>query len=177
MTRNVGILADTIQAHPNLRIETEHLRIIPGTLELWEAERGERNYFAELLRARVPENWPPPLVPDPSEGGWWTWYVVARGGSEAEEVLVGSGGMKGWPALTGEIQLGCSFLLEFQALGYGTELIRALTRWSLEQPNVRHVFAEIHRDHEAAREVLNRVGFVRVGKGAAENLDRFKYHQ
>ena len=175
MTVSTGILAMDVQIPEDLRIETDRLEIIPGTLALWDAERDDRKRFAELLNARVPENWPPPPAPDPSEGGWWSWYFVARNPSGSERVLIGYGGVKGWPALTGDVQLGCSFLPEFQADGYGTEGVGALTRWALQQPSVKRVFAEISIDNEAARGILAAIGFVKVGEGGSENLVRFKY--
>jgi RimJ/RimL family protein N-acetyltransferase len=172
MTISPYILATAAQMSDDFRIETDRLEVVPGTLTLWDAERDNRKYFEELLRARVPESWPPPPAPDPGEEGWWTWYFIAR--TDSERVLVGLGGVKGWPTLTGEVQLGCSFLPEAQAHGYGTEGFGALTRWALEQPSVNCVFAEINMDNEPALGVLNHLGFVQVGKGADENLIRFK---
>src|SRR6476469_4442706 len=44
-----------------MKITTERLELIASTLELARAEIEDRDRFAQLLDARVPVDWPPPL--------------------------------------------------------------------------------------------------------------------
>jgi RimJ/RimL family protein N-acetyltransferase len=169
-----GLLLEEFNLPAESRIQTTRLRLIPGTSMLWHAEREDKSRFAELLGARVPETWPPPIVPDPSDGGWWSWYFLARESSAQEWVLIGLAGLKGWPSVNESVQMGCSFLPEFRDMGYGTEGVGALTRWALTQPNVKRVFAEIVIENKAAHVVLERVGYVKVGAGSEDSLVRFK---
>jgi RimJ/RimL family protein N-acetyltransferase len=174
MTYRSGVLSDDLHLPPDLSVSTDRLQLIPGTSALADAEREDRRRFSELLSARVPDNWPPEIVPDPHAGGWWTWYFVARETPDQGPVLIGVGGLRGWPAVDGSLQMGCSFLPEFRGHGYGTEGVRAITRWALMQSNVKRVFAEICLDNKPAHEVLKKVGFVQVGEGSEDKLVRFR---
>jgi len=57
------------------------------------------------------------------------------------------------------VQMGCTFLPEYQAQRYGTEAFGALSDWALSQPDVEQVSAEVNVGNAAAIGVLKRLGF------------------
>jgi hypothetical protein len=157
MTMGHGFLQRDFNLPADLKIETTRLRIVPGTRSLSDAEHTNPSHFSKLLSARIPESWPPDIIPDPAAPtGWWRWYFLIRESPDQESALIGVGGLRGWPAAEGSLQIGCSFLREFRDRGYGTEGVDALTRWALEQVNVKQVFAEICLDNKAAHDVLKK---------------------
>src|SRR2546423_15684979 len=91
-------------------IETTRLKLIPATVALARAAIGDRGEFARLLRASVPDNWPPETAADalplflgwleaaPDSVGWFGWYALVAGDEGATPVLVGGGGFLGPPA-------------------------------------------------------------------------------
>jgi ribosomal-protein-alanine N-acetyltransferase len=171
-----GFLPKDFQVPIDLHLLTDRMKLVPGTSALTHSEIENPSLFSELLAARVPEDWPPESVPDPSSpygDGWWVWYFLTHPQASEKSVLIGLGGLKGWPAVNGSVQLGCSFLPEYQKSGYGTEAVRALTEWALSQPSVKQVYADISTENPAAHGVLKSIGFVLAGEGAGENLTRF----
>ena len=161
MTSSRGALHIDWRLPDNFRMRTEHLDLIPTSPQLAGADWLERAALALHVGAPVPAEWPPTLVTDPSApdgAGWWDWYVVKRDAEGA--VLIGMMGIKGWPDVSQEVQIGCAFLPEFQRRGFGTEAVEALTSWALEQPNVRCVVAETPLENAGAATVLRKLGFV-----------------
>ena len=64
--------------------------------------------------------------------------------------------------------IGYGLAAPYRGHGYGTELVRALSRWLLRQPGVRHVVAQVEPDNAASRATLRRTGF------AADGPDRYR---
>src|SRR5437879_3061039 len=106
-------------------IETARLKLMPATVALARAEIGVRGEFVRLLRASVPDNWPPETAADalplflgwleaaPDSVGWFGWYALVAGDEGATPVLVGGGGFMG-PPRDGVVQIGYSVLPQFQ---------------------------------------------------------------
>ena len=175
MTVGRGQLHFDWQLPENFRIHTERLDLIPGSAQLATTEWRERETLSELLRVRVPDQWPPELVIDrrSSEGAaWWDWYVAKRELDQA--VLIGMTGIKGWPAVTGGVQVGCAFLPQFQGQSYGTEAVNGLTSWALTHPQVDRVIAETPIGNDAAGAVLRKLGFALSSSDEQEGLLRFE---
>jgi RimJ/RimL family protein N-acetyltransferase len=148
-------------------------------------ELRDRNQFARLLDAVVPDNWPPESTADalplflswleaaPDRTGWFGWYALIREANANGSVLVGSGGFMG-PPDAGVIQLGYSVLPQFQRLGYATEMVHGLVRWAFGQQGVEIVAAEIEWANPASVRVLEKAGFLAIGPTAAPIGTRFE---
>jgi ribosomal-protein-alanine N-acetyltransferase len=176
MTVSKGRLGETWADTPGLPVETDRLRLIPATSTTLASESSDRTAFAKAVGATVPDNWPPQpcLDPDSPDGAaWWIWYFVRRRTDGEEPVLVGFGGFKGWPAVTGAVQLGCAFLEQHQAKGYGTEAVHAMTQWALAQ-SVGRVVAEVPFGNTASIKVLTKLGFKPAGSQPDEKLLRYE---
>lgn len=166
-------------------IVTERLRLVPATLALARAELEDRDAFAALLDAHIPDAWPPQTVAEalplfalwlqaaPACGGWFSWYALARHEDGAASVLVASGGFIG-PPLDGEVAVGYAVLPQFEGRGYATEMAGALVDWALAQPRVERVIAETEWANPASVRVLSKLGFVRSGNARAAEGLRFE---
>ncbi len=169
-------------------IETPRLKLVPATLALARAEIGDRDAFARLVRASVPENWPPDSLADalpvflgwleaaPDRVGWFTWYALAAVTGEALPVLVASGGFMG-PPQEGSVDIGYSVLPQFQGQGYATEMVGGLVRWALGQPGVARVVAETEWANPASVRVLDKVGFAQVEPPIEAGAARFEFRR
>jgi len=163
---------------------TERLTLIPATVPLARAELADREQFARLLSATVPDNWPPESVVDalplflgwleaaPDAIGWFGWYALLRSETEPP-VLVGGGGLLG-PPQEGVVQTGYSVLPQFQKRGFATELVRGLIGWAFAHPEVTRIVAETEWANPASVRVLQKTGFVEVGPASEPGGTRFE---
>ena len=112
-----------------LELLTPRLRLIPFTAESAAASLEDRADFARVIRAHVPENWPPETLADvegmmasklaehPDQSGWWGWYIITKAGVVAERpTLIGSIGCSKWGA-EGHPHFGYGILPEFYLRG------------------------------------------------------------
>ena len=167
-------------------INTACLKLIPATVALARAEIRDRDEFARLLGALVPNNWPPETLVDalpvflgwleaaPDSVGWFGWYALATGDGTTTPLLVASGGFKG-PPQKGAVELGYSVLPQFQGRGYATELVCGLIQWVLEQPGVARIVAETEWANPASVRVLIKAGFARIGPALEPGGGRFEF--
>jgi RimJ/RimL family protein N-acetyltransferase len=163
-------------------IVTTRLTLVPATLAHAQAEIADRDTFAQLLGAQVPDNWPPEntidalplflewLTAAPQHSGWFGWYALAQ--EENATTLVAAGGFLG-PPQDGEICFGYSVLPQFEGRGYASELAAGLVRWALAQPIVKRIAAETEWDNPASERVLEKVGFVSAGSASTPEGARF----
>ena len=170
-----------------MKITTERLELVAGTLPLIEAELANRHRFAELLGAQVPANWPPPLNDAatmqwcerffkkyPDEVGWANWYFVLREGLGGERVVIGNGGFGGKPTADGMVEVGYSVVPEFQRLGYATEAVRGLIHWAFAHPEIVRIVAETYPESKSSIRVIQKNGFLFVGPGSEPGVIRYE---
>jgi len=85
-----------------------------------------------------------------------------------ELVAVGGMGFKdlpGEPGEAGTVEIGYDINPSYQGRGYATEMVRAAVAWALRQPTMRCVTAKCLEDNAASIRVLEKAGFVRIGRG------------
>ena len=166
------------------RVETARLVLVPGALELAEAELQDRARLAALLGARVPEEWPPESVRDAlpiilaharaggAPGPWSLgWYALWR--ADEPPTLCASVGFKGAPR-EGVVEIGYSVLPAFQRRGVATEMVRGLVAWAFAQrEGVVRVDATVEAGNAGSIGVLRRCGFVREDFDGASGLWRY----
>lgn len=154
-----------------MRIETSRLTLVAVTLEMIEAELGDRAGLALLLGAEVPLDWPPPLndentmrwtrdhlAANPDNGGWGTWYMLLRRDDE-DPLLMGVGGFKGKFVAPGTCEVGYSVMETHQKNGYATEFVTALTAWAFAHPEIDRVVAHTLPELTPSIRVLEKNGF------------------
>jgi len=90
----------------------------------------------------------------------WNGIIINRNGL----VPVGGMGFKGLPDESRTVELGYNVIPSYQGRGYATEMAQALVGWALGQPTVRRVTADCLEDNAASIRVLEKSGFVRIGR-------------
>ena len=81
------------------------------------------------------------------------WLVTLDG------VVIGDCGTVGPLEAGGEIEIGYGLAAEHRGLGYGTEVVAALSRWLRTRPGVMRVVAEVQARNVPSRRVLEHAGF------------------
>lgn len=160
-------------------IRTRRLDLVPATLALVDADLQSPEALARLLEAAVPASWPPGeydrsameffrarLSENPEAAGWYGWYAVHRPVEPPGAVLIGSGGYFGPPGTDGVVEIGYSIVPESRALGFATELVRALVSRAFSVPEVVRVIAHTTPTNLGSVTVLERCGFSLVGPGS-----------
>jgi ribosomal-protein-alanine N-acetyltransferase len=163
---------------------SRRLRTLAASIETVEAELQGPARLAELIDARVPDDWPPETLRDalplfrrwheehPDWTGWLDWYAVRR--DLAAPVLCGSAGFHGPPDDHGVVEVGYSVLPAHQRRGLATEMVGALVSWASTRPGVRGIDAETTADNPAATRVLERTGFRLIGPGPGPGSLRYR---
>lgn len=146
-------------------IETEHLRLIPFTLELMQTAVTDKVQLAEMLGVRVPDSWPGKafaealpffiqMMEQHPEAGTWDGLIVHI----ADHILIGDMRFKGGPNENGMVEIGYSIVPEYQGRGYATEMTRALIAWAFSHPDIKVVTTECLDDNFGSIRVLEKVG-------------------
>jgi [ribosomal protein S5]-alanine N-acetyltransferase len=167
------------------------MELVAATGALAHAAAFEFAGLGEMLRARVPSDWPPEIMRDVMEFfashaashehelGWGAWYLVSK--DTHGRVVVGTCGFKGPPKEDGSVEVGYSILPAFQRRGLGSEATRRLISWAFEGAvgagtgtggnwgRVERVYAETFPDpkYEASRRVMIKCGMSYAGSNAA----------
>jgi ribosomal-protein-alanine N-acetyltransferase len=166
-------------------VTTTRLKLVPASLAHVRAEINDREQFARMLSAAVPENWPPESAADalplflswleaaPDKTGWFGWYALLLDPEARLPILVGGGGFLGPPA-HGEVQIGYSMLPQFQQRGIATEMVAGLVGWALNHSEVTCIVGETEWENPASVQVLRKIGFAPLGTTNASGGMRFE---
>lgn len=161
---------------------TIRLTLYGATVSMARAAAHDVAQLAELIDARVPRAWPPPLMEDtlrftaetleahPEQAGWWAWYFVRT----EDRTIVGAGGLKGPPLLDGTVEIGYSLFEAFHLRGYGTEAAGGLIEWAFSHPEVTRVIAETYPELTASIRVMEKNGLRFSGPGSEDRVIRFE---
>lgn len=160
------------------------MTLVAATLELIEADLGDREKLAELLTAEVPDNWPPDLYERQAmqlallqlrdaveQVGWSFWYLLSRA-PEKPQVL-GICGFKGRPDEAGSVEIGYSVLNQYRLKGYATEAVTRLVGWAFSHHNVTEVCAETLPYLQQSIRVMEKNGFSFTGPGSEQGVVRY----
>jgi len=160
-------------------IRTKRLELVPATRQILESDTGDRTELARLLKAGIPQTWPPPLLDenvirefirmssDTAGPVFAAWYWVLDNPAPGSRVLIGNGGILGAESGPDTVVLGYSVLDEFQNRGYATEAVRALVPAILTLPGVRRIIATTYPDLGGSIRVLEKNGFQKTDRAPA----------
>ena len=135
------------------RIDTSRLVLVPASRELAQAI-----IEGDLSAVTPAEGWPHQGTLDGfgmalARGHAPGWLVTSDG------LVIGDCGMHGEPDDAGEVEIGFGLAAPYRGLGYGTELVTAVSEWLLEQRGVARVCAHAALDNWPSRRALERAGF------------------
>lgn len=83
------------------------------------------------------------------------WLVTVDG------VVIGECGTVGGVSGSGEVEIGYGLSAEYRGRGYGNEVVDALARWLISQPQVERVVARsVLAENVASRRALENAGFI-----------------
>jgi len=165
-----------------LPLLTPRLELIAASAAVCRAATGARATLAELLSARVPASWPPPLMADHLEGfarrieaepgleGWLPWYWVTR----QDRTLVGNGGFGARPALDGSAKIGYALVAEQQGRGFATEAVAGILEWAFAHSTLQRVVADTYPELTQSIRVLQKNGFRYSGPGRDDRTIRYE---
>ena len=160
---------------PELR--TTRLRLVPGTVELFDADPDEPDRLAALLGVTDLSDWPPSgsdydrdaievfraqLVADPTLVGWNSYYACWGA------TLVGCGGYFG-PPTAGAVEIGYAIGVPWRRQGLASELVEALIERA-SSCRVERVVAHTRPDNVASKAVLVANRFVEVTLDQPDHL-------
>jgi len=170
---------------PPLELRTDRLRLVAGSVGMFEAELAGPEHLKAMLEVHVPENWPPDLNDKTwtsfevsrmrgvdQDRGWWNWYIILDHRDEAE--LIGDCGFRGRPDEQGEVEISYAILPDFRQQGYATEAAAALTDWALADEQVRCVVADTFEGMTASQRVLEKIGYHHEGEGSDPGSLRYR---
>jgi ribosomal-protein-alanine N-acetyltransferase len=153
-------------------IETANLRLVPFDLRLMLAARAQdRAMVGEFLGCAVAPGWPSEGVLNQQLPGqikafehgtplkWLGRLMVLR----ARPTLIGVINLKGAPDEHGCVEIGYEVQQAFRRKGYASEAARALIGWCFEQQEVKVVHARTLKQNEPSQQMLQQVGFKRLG--------------
>jgi RimJ/RimL family protein N-acetyltransferase len=135
------------------RIEASRLVLVPVSRELAQAITA-----GDLSAVNPAEGWPHQGTLDGfrmalARGHTPGWLVTADG------LVIGDCGVHSEPDEHGVIEIGFGLAAPYRGVGYGTELVIAISQWLLEQPEVAQVCARAELDNWPSRRALERAGF------------------
>jgi RimJ/RimL family protein N-acetyltransferase len=137
------------------QIETRRLELVPLSIETARAILA-----GDLCVVESAEGWPHADTLDAlrmavkADTSWPVWLVTLGG------LVIGDCGTVGPVDQAGDIEIGFGLAAEHRGVGYGTELVQALSQWLLRQAGIRRVVArEVLADNTPSRRALERAGF------------------
>jgi RimJ/RimL family protein N-acetyltransferase len=160
---------------------------LPGSL--WPPEM-----FAEHLEALAQAT----VEGGDEELGWWCWAIVQHAEAIDEDDDTGDWiiePLEAGPRLVGlaiflgppipnpetdderEASIAIALIDDMTGYGLGTEALKALTRWALDPARGEHqpqrLFADVLTSMEAAKHMLRKCGFRRIGHGEEPGSEVF----
>ena len=150
-------------------LETEHLQLLPFSLELKKITLLEKAKLAEILGIHIPDSWPGPdltealpffieaMEKDPT-GHVWDGIIIHK----ADQVAIGGIGFHGGPDEEGMVEIGYSIIPEYQGHGYATEIALRFIDWAFQNQEIKVITAECLDDNIGSIRVLEKVGMHRL---------------
>jgi ribosomal-protein-alanine N-acetyltransferase len=141
-----------------MELETVHLRLV---LQSTEEVLAQIEAMSPANQAEVSPDWIAQLRAAPSPHPWTHSFAIVL---KASGTVIGSCGYKGPPSSDRVVEIAYGVNADQQGRGYATEAAEALTRYALENPQVRLVCAHTRPEENASTRVLTKCGFRQVGE-------------
>lgn len=136
-------------------IETKRLKIYTASKEQMESFISAQSIddlktaYTEMLNG---------CLAQPDKWEWYAiWMIELKNGTHIGELC-----FKGVDE-SGSVEIGYGIAEKYQGQGYGTEAVKAVVKWALEQNCVNCVTAEVDKENIASIRVLEKSGFRPTG--------------
>jgi len=154
-------------------IETERLNLFliepEDLITLFEEPENSRIYegkpftnpYRVLIDDKGPLAWRVPQVKlDPSLNIWFIRWIVLKSTSE----IVGSISFHAKPNEAGMIEIGLGISPKFQNNGYGSEALKGMWLWVIDQPEVSILRYTVSATNRPSIAIISKFGFTHVGQ-------------
>jgi ribosomal-protein-alanine N-acetyltransferase len=156
----------------NTGVTSDHLKLVPMTLELMEAlERRDLQSAQPMVGYRIPPQWPQGVV-----SVLRLRIAIARAQPETlpmllnamvlradPGVVVGRIGFHGPADETGMLEIGYEVFAAYRRRGYAREAVIAMFDWAQRDPAVLRFRASVSPQNLPSRRLVAGLGFVEVG--------------
>ena len=161
------------ESFPNFPLSTGRLTLEPEEPE-HDGILAERTLVANLFSATVPGSWPPTAVEPPTTDaiGWKRFYL-SHSGSDGQKSMVGVAGIGFWSPEKRTAQVGTALVPEYHGQRLGQEIVAALGKWALSQPQFDSAVCDVPADHPSSAKSLERAGYVKSPEAPAPGYLRF----
>ena len=161
------------ESFANFPSSTERLTLLPEN-----AEHGgilaEGTQVSNHFSATVPESWPPTAVEPPTKDAIeWKRFYLSHSGPDGKKSVVGIAGFGMWSPEKKTAQVGAALVPEYLGKRLGEEIVAALGKWALSQPQFDSVVCDVPADHPSSAKSLERAGYVKSQEAPAPGHLRF----
>jgi len=161
------------ESFPNFPLRTERLTLEPEVAG-HDGIVAESTQVEGHFSANVPSSWPPTAVEPPTTDAiGWKRFSLAHSGSDGQKSIVGIAGIGFWSPEERTAQIGAALVPEYQGQRLGQEVVAALGKWVLSQPEFDSAVCDVPADHPSSAKSLERAGFVKSPEAPAPGYFRF----
>ncbi len=154
------IETNRLQLHLIETLELVTLFEEPENLAIYSG-KAFNNPYRVLMDNSGPLKWRVPQVKiNPELNIWFVRWIVLKETNE----IIGSISFHAAPDDNGMIEIGYEIAEEFRNRGYGSEALKGMWEWVIDQPGVRTLRYTVSAENLASVAVINKFGFEHVGQ-------------
>jgi RimJ/RimL family protein N-acetyltransferase len=156
-----------------MTIISERLKLVACDASILEQAINGNYQLSRLLKVNIAPEWTEfgvgalryaleRVSSGADQAGWWTYLPILH----SDNTLIGSGGYKGRPSMTGEVEIGYEIAPRYRGRGLATEMAGRLITHAFTNPDVSSIAAHTLAGENASVSVLKKCGFVQVDEFA-----------
>lgn len=152
------------------KIYTDRLVLIPITYEIINSLINKDPLKIENVDLKINESWPTddtmdilPIFKAQLKDsrvitGFEMWVIV----KEESSIIIGDIGFKGQPNEKGEVEIGYGLVKEERKKGYGSEAVKAMVEWALNNDTVQCIKADCLINNIPSSKILEKIGMTEI---------------
>lgn len=152
------------------KIYTDRLVLVPITYEIIDSLLNKDSLKLEDMGLITNESWPTgdtmdilPVLKAQLKNtrtitGFEIWAIV----KEESSIIIGDIGFKGQPNEKGVVEIGYGLVKEERKKGYGSEAVKAMVEWALNNEKVQCIKADCLINNIPSIKILEKVGMIEI---------------